>query len=91
MWASSASVLPTRLDTAQRFFEDPGPLLRGKHLEAFLAGLLGDVQPEAPLVQFDEVIRLFQAAVNPVLRGETAAKIALDQLAQQLESVLRTQ
>ncbi len=88
-WATTASVLPTRVDTVQRFFADPGPLLQGLHLESFLAGLLGDVQPEAPLVNFDDVIRIFRAELDPVLKGDRAAQTALDQIAFQLEPVLR--
>jgi len=86
--ASGGTALPSRIDTAIRVFDDPGPALEGKNLRVFLDPLTVSGHAEPGLILWEDMQRTVNSALQPVWRGEVSATEAATQASSLLEAIL---
>jgi len=86
--ASGGTALPSRIDTAIRVFDDPGPALAGKNLRVFLDPLTASGHSEPGLILWEEMRQSVNSALQPLWRGEVSAVEAATQASASLDAIL---
>ena len=82
-------VMPARISTARRVFENPPEYMKDKNINVFVEGLLAGGQAEAILPEWTDIVRIFTEELNPVWREQSPVTTALSRIATRVDALLQ--
>jgi len=85
---ASGVVMPARIATARKLFQQPPDYMRGRHLMVFADELMATGQKEAVLPESTRINEVFSSEVQGVFSGKEAAQTALARLAGLINGIL---
>ena len=81
-------VMPSRIETARRVFEDPPSYMADKNINVFIEGLLAGGQTEPVFPEWNRIVSIFNSELGQVWNGETPVESALASIQQQVDALL---
>ncbi len=85
----SGVVMPSRIDTARRAFENPPTYMADKNINVFIEGLLGGGQTEPVFPEWRQLTGIFSSELGQVWNGRTSVESALNIIARQVDALLK--
>ena len=82
-------VMPSRIETARRVFENPPLYMADKNINVFIEGLLAGGQTEPVFPEWNQIVSIFNSELGQVWRGNTPVESALARIQQQVDALLR--